>query len=57
MQFLRSFISVIIWLVISWLLNFSILGWIVGLIVSFIAYEFILPIIIISAGDNIINKK
>ena len=57
MKFLNSLISAVIWFVIAWLLNFSVWGWIVGLVISFIAYEFVIPLIIISAGDKIINKK
>jgi len=42
---------------IAYLFGFSILGWIVGLIVSWLYKEFIGPMIIIAIGDNTINKK
>lgn len=55
--FLNWVISAIIWLLIAYLFNFSIWGWIIGLVVSFLYKEFIGPMIIIAFGDNIINKK
>jgi multisubunit Na+/H+ antiporter MnhE subunit len=54
--FLNWAISAIIWLLIAYLFNFSILGWIVGLIVSFIYKEFIVPLFIIKTGDKIFKE-
>ena len=54
--FLNWIISAIIWLLIAYLFHFSILGWIIGLIISFIYEKFIGPLLIISAGDKVINS-
>lgn len=54
--FLNWVISAIIWLLIAYLFNFSILGWIVGLIVSFIYKEFIGPLLLIKTGDKIFKE-
>ncbi len=54
---LNNIISVIVWLGIAYLFNFSVIGWIVGLIGSFIFHEFIGPLIIIKSGDKHIDKK
>ena len=55
--FLNNLISVIVWLIVAYLFDFSIWGWIIGLIASFLYKEFIGPMIIIAIGDNTINKK
>ncbi len=54
--FLNWIISAIIWLLIAYLFHFSILGWIIGLIISFIYKEFIGPLLIVRTGDKIINS-
>lgn len=56
MLFVNYLISVLIWVLIAYLFNFSILGWIIGLIISFIYKEFIGPLLIISSGDKIIDS-
>lgn len=55
--FINWVLSVVVWIFIAYLFGFSILGWIVGLIVSWLYKEFIGPMIIIAIGDNTINKK
>lgn len=55
-SFLNNLLSVIVWLLVAYLLNFSILGWIIGLIASFIFKEFIGPLIIIRAGDKYLQQ-
>jgi len=55
--FINWVLSVVVWIFITYLFGFSILGWIVGLIVSWLYKEFIGPMIIIAILDNTINKK
>ena len=50
--FINSLLSVIVWLIITYLFGFSLLGWIIGWVVSFIFYEFIGPILITKIGDR-----
>lgn len=55
--FINWVLSVVVWIFIAYLFDFSILGWIIGLIVSWVYKELIGPMIIIAIGDNTINKK
>jgi len=55
--FLNNLISVIVWLLVAYLFSFSIVGWIIGLVVSFLYKEFVGPMLIIVIGDNTINKN
>ncbi len=49
---INNILSVIVWLLVAYLLNFSVWGWIIGLIASFIFKEFIGPLLIIRAFDK-----
>lgn len=50
-------ISAIIWLIIAYLFNFSFIGWIIGLIISFLFKEFIGPLFILKTDDRILNSN
>jgi multisubunit Na+/H+ antiporter MnhE subunit len=55
--FLNNLISVIVWLLVAYLFNFSVIGWIVGLVASFIFHEFIGPLFTVKSGDKYLDKK
>jgi len=55
--FINYLLSAIVWLVIAYLFDFSVWGWILGLIASFIFKEFIGPLIIIRSGDKYLGNK
>lgn len=55
--FINNLISAIVWLLIAYLFNFSVIGWIVGLVVSYIFHEFIGPLLIVKSGDKYFDNK
>lgn len=54
--FIQNLLSAGVWIVVAYLFDFSFWGWVVGLIVSYIAHEFIIPIFLIGVGDNVGDK-
>ena len=54
--FISSVLSVIVWLLVALFFDFSIVGLLVGLVVSWVFKEFIAPIIIIGIGEKTANK-
>lgn len=55
--FINWVLSVFVWVLIAYFFEFSFLGWIIGLIVSFLYKEFVGPKLIITIGDNTIYKN
>jgi hypothetical protein len=54
--YIHKFISIIVLLIIAYLLDFSVWGWIIGLVVSYIFDEFILPFCFIHLGEKFLKK-
>lgn len=55
--FINYVLSLVLWLLIAYLFDFSILGWIIGLIISWLYKEFIGPMIIIAVGEKTIKEN
>lgn len=55
--FINGFLSIIVWVVIAYLFEFSFLGWFIGLIVSFIYKELIGPFLISAIMYKVFYKN
>jgi len=50
-------ISIVVFILVAAFLKFTIIGWILGIIASYIYKEFIGPLLIVKTVDDIINKS